>query len=80
MRHQEEKEKIEFFAHSATCKYCEGIVKMNRNIKTYELEPNNCYCFGCGQRYYCEVDNLTEFESQQWQQKNNMEFNNIVQD
>lgn len=61
---------IEFFGHSGTCVKCEdGIVKMKRRRDTFELDPNDCQCLGCGQSYFVEVKDIEEFEDRQWEQK-----------
>jgi hypothetical protein len=63
-------EKIEMFAHSADCRYCNGPVKMMRHMKTFELQPNNCSCLGCGQRYFVKIPGtIEEWELKQWRQK-----------
>ena len=63
-------EKIEMYAHSADCRYCNGVVKMFRDPKTMELQPNNCSCIQCGQRYFVVIPDCIEaFELQQWRQK-----------
>ena len=59
----------EMFAHSGKCNYCDGIVKMRRNEKTMLLEPKKCVCFGCGQRYFMEIKNISDWEQDQWAQK-----------
>ena len=70
VRVNEPPEKIEMVAHSGVCKYCEGIVKMMRDINIAKLQPNNCYCLFCGQRYYVEIPgSIGEWELNQWKQK-----------
>lgn len=65
-------EKIEMVAHSADCKYCNGIVKMMRDQITIKLQPDNCSCLMCGQRYYVEIEggDIDKWEAKQWDQKN----------
>lgn len=64
-------EKIEMVAHSAECRYCNGIVKMMRDPQSFELQPDNCSCLMCGQRYFVEIDvSIEEWERLQWYQKN----------
>ncbi len=61
---------ITFFAHSGKCTECDdGLVKMSRDPKTFELQPDNCLCLNCGQKYHVEVENLEKFEEDQWIQK-----------
>ncbi len=63
-------EKIEMMAHSADCRYCNGVVKMMRDPETFKLQPNNCQCLMCGQRYYVEITStIEEWELEQWRQK-----------
>jgi len=63
-------EKIEMVAHSADCRYCNGVVKMMRDPKTMKLQPDNCACLMCGQRYFVIIEDTIEaFELQQWRQK-----------
>lgn len=64
-------EKIEMVAHSAECRYCQGIVKMMRDMKTGRLQPDNCQCLLCGQRYFVEIQEIGEgeWELNQWRQK-----------
>jgi hypothetical protein len=73
LRVEEPPEKIEMVAHSADCRYCNGIVKMMRNRETLELQPDNCSCLGCGQRYYVEIlGDVEAWELKQWRQKGQM--------
>jgi hypothetical protein len=70
LRINEPPEKIEMFAHSADCRYCNGIVKMIRDSKSFKLQPGNCSCLCCGQRYYVEIKgSIEEWEIEQWRQK-----------
>jgi hypothetical protein len=63
-------EKIEMVAHSADCRYCNGPVKMMRHNRTFRLQPDNCSCLGCGQRYFVEIlGTIEEWELKQWRQK-----------
>jgi hypothetical protein len=63
-------EKIEMVAHSADCRYCNGPVKMMRHSRTFRLQPDNCLCLGCGQRYFVEIiGDIEEWELKQWRQK-----------
>lgn len=63
-------EKIEMVAHSADCSYCSGVVKMMRDIETGKLQPSNCSCLRCGQRYFVEIlGTVEEWELKQWRQK-----------
>lgn len=63
-------EKIEMLAHSGKCRYCGGVVKMMRDRTTAKLQPDNCQCLMCGQRYFVEIKgNITEWEIEQWEQK-----------
>jgi hypothetical protein len=63
-------EKIEMFAHSADCRYCNGVVKMMRDRETFKLQTDNCPCLMCGQRYFVEIsDTIEEWELKQWRQK-----------
>ncbi len=73
LRIEELPEKIEMVAHSADCRYCNGIVKMMRDDKTFELQQDNCRCLMCGQRYFVEIPgSVKEWELKQWQQKGQM--------
>lgn len=70
LRINEPSEKIEMFAHSGECKYCNGIVKMMRDFETFKLQPDNCQCLLCGQRYFVEIiGSIEEWELNQWKQK-----------
>lgn len=70
IRISEQSEKIEMVAHSADCRYCNGIVKMMRDNRTFKLQSDNCSCLMCGQRYYVEIfDTIEEWELNQWKQK-----------
>ena len=63
-------EKIEMAAHFAECRYCNGIVKMMRDSETFRLQPYNCLCLMCGQKYYVEIlGTVEDWELKQWQQK-----------
>lgn len=63
-------EKIEMYAHSADCRYCNGVVKMFRDPETMKLQPDRCSCLLCGQRYFVEiVGTIQEWELKQWRQK-----------
>ncbi len=63
-------EKIDMVAHSADCRYCNGVVKMMRDRETFGLQPNNCSCLMCGQRYFVEISgSIEEWELKQWRQK-----------
>lgn len=63
-------EKIEMVAHSAECGHCKGIVKMMRDMKTGRLQPDNCQCLLCGQRYFVEIQgDILQWELNQWRQK-----------
>lgn len=63
-------EKIDMYAHSGVCRYCEGIVKMMRDPSTFKLQPNNCQCLFCGQPYYVEIPgSIEDWELNQWKQK-----------
>lgn len=73
LRVNEPSEEIEMVAHSGVCKYCEGIVKMMRDLKTAKLQPDNCHCLLCGQRYYVDIkDSISEWELNQWEQKGSL--------
>lgn len=66
-------EKIEMIAHSGVCRYCQGIVKMKRDMDTGALKPDDCWCLLCGQRYYVEIEgDINEWELNQWRQKAQM--------
>ena len=70
IRVNEPPEIIEMVAHSGECKYCEGVVKMMRDMKTAALQPDNCFCLMCGQRYFVEIKgSIAEWEVEQWRQK-----------
>ena len=70
LRIKEPPEEIEMVAHSADCRYCNGVVKMMRDDKTFKLQPDNCSCFGCGQRYFVRISGtIEEWELKQWRQK-----------
>ena len=71
MRINEKPVKLDaMFAHQADCHFCDtGIVKMSRNRETLELEPHNCWCLLCGQRYYMDIEDLKEFDDRQGHQK-----------
>ncbi len=70
LRVDEPPEKIDMVAHSAECMYCEGIVKMMRDMNTAKLQPDNCQCLLCGQRYFVEIKgDIGEWELNQWRQK-----------
>jgi hypothetical protein len=62
-----------FFGHSGECKYCGGIVKMQRSKEApYLLNPEACWCLKCGQAYTVRVpkgESITEFDSRQWGEK-----------
>lgn len=80
-RHKEPPEKIVLHGHQGECRYCyaggdenaPGIVKMPRKPDTLELQPNSCWCLGCGQHYYIELkenETIEEWEENQWREKN----------
>lgn len=70
LRIEQSPEKIEMVAHSGVCKYCDGVVKMMRDPKTFKLQPDNCSCLCCGQRYFVEIKgSIEEWEIEQWRQK-----------
>lgn len=70
IRVNEPSEEIEMVAHSGVCKYCGGIVKMMRDTATFKLQPDNCHCLLCGQRYHVDVKgSIHEWELRQWGQK-----------
>lgn len=70
LRIKEPPEEIEMIAHSADCRYCNGVVKMMRDDKTFKLQPDNCRCLMCGQSYFVKiVGSIEEWELQQWRQK-----------
>lgn len=70
LRIGEPSENIEMVAHSAECRYCNGIVKMMRDNITFQLQPDNCSCLKCGQRYYVKIEgSIEEWELNQWRQK-----------
>jgi len=70
VRIEESPEKIEMVAHSGVCRYCKGIVKMMRDMKTARLQPDNCQCLLCGQRYFVGIEgDVGEWELNQWRQK-----------
>lgn len=80
LRINEPPEKIEMVAHSGECRYCNGIVKMIRDMETGKLQPNNCSCLMCGQRYYVEIPegDINKWEVEQWKQKASLEdINNL---
>lgn len=63
-------EEIEMVAHSGECKYCGGIVKMMRDMKTAKLQPDNCQCLLCGQKYFVNIKgDIHKWEIEQWRQK-----------
>ena len=76
-RHDFPAEKITFHAFQGQCRYCAdeaddpGIVAMRRNPDTLVLEPEHCWCLGCGQRYYVRVADLPTWEREQRLQKAN---------
>ena len=70
IRVNESPERIEMVAHSGECKYCGGVVKMMRDWDTAKLQPDNCHCLMCGQRYFVEINgSIKEWEIKQWMQK-----------
>ena len=70
LRIDESPEEIEMVAHSAECRYCNGMVKMMRDPETFKLQPHKCCCLMCGQRYYVEIPGtIEEWELKQWKQK-----------
>lgn len=70
VRIEEPSEQIEMYAHSADCRYCNGVVKMFRDPVTMRLQPDNCSCLMCGQRYFVVIsDTIETFELEQWRQK-----------
>ena len=73
MRYLKEPEQLmEFKGHKGECRYCEdGLVKMGRNRETFDLEPNNCFCLLCGQRYYYVYPEKTleELDMRLWEEK-----------
>lgn len=70
LRVNEPAEEIEMVAHSGVCTYCEGVVKMMRDLKTAKLQPDKCYCLFCGQRYFVTIKgSIDEWELNQWRQK-----------
>ena len=65
-------EKIELVAHSADCRYCDGIVKMPRDGKG-KLQPDKCWCLLCGQHYFVEINEpIDQWEYRQWKQKSEL--------
>lgn len=72
MRIHEPREKLEGFrGHRGTCVHCKKPVFMLRMQEVpFTIKPDNCYCIGCGQRYFVETNlSLQEFEYLQWKQK-----------
>lgn len=70
VRVYEPPEKIEMVAHSAECRHCHGIVKMKRDMGTGRLQPDDCICLLCGQRYFVEIEgDIYQWELNQWKQK-----------
>lgn len=70
VRFKEPPEKIEMTAHSGECRYCGGMVKMGRDPSTGGLQPANCSCLLCGQRYFVEIKgSIKEWDIEQWKQK-----------
>jgi len=33
------------------------------------LEPDQCWCLSCGQRYFMEIENIMKWQLDQWDQK-----------
>lgn len=63
-------EKLELMtAHQGICRHCSGPVKMERDQKTLDLLPDQCWCFACGQHYYMEIKDIKAWEKEQWEQK-----------
>lgn len=64
-------EAITFTAHDASCPHCGGPVKMPRDPQTMELQPTECRCLFCAQRYHVVLDTETigEWEARQWREK-----------
>lgn len=70
VRIDKEPEEIEMVAWSADCRYCGGVVKMYRDPVTMKIQPDNCSCLMCGQRYFVKVkEDIESFELKQWRQK-----------
>jgi len=56
------------YAHKGKCHYCEQeAVKMP--VIESKLDPKNCWCLFCGQRYYMEIEDLNKWAIEQWKQK-----------
>jgi hypothetical protein len=55
--------------HKGECGHCGNIVKMLRDKKDYHLIPSQCFCIGCGQSYHMIIENIDEWEIEQWAQK-----------
>lgn len=70
----------EMHAHRGVCtkQGCKGIVKMARNMRTFELDPNDCFCYKCGSKYYMLIDDIEKWELEQWEQKEKENESNTV--
>jgi len=66
----------EMHGHTGVCELCEGPVKMKRNHLTLQLEPEHCWCLQCGQIYQMHIDNIVEWEAEQWKQKSENDTEN----
>lgn len=56
-------------AHAAVCLKCDGgVVKMARNSNG-DLNPDHVWCLKCGQAYFMKIENLKDWEAEQWEQK-----------
>jgi hypothetical protein len=66
---QPPEELASMYAHKGTCVHCGGMVKMLRDSKTGKINPDQCFCFGCGQHYYMLIDDIENWEKTQWEQK-----------
>lgn len=70
LRHEEPVELLPSMeGHCGTCRHCGGVVKMRRSHEDGSLLPEQCHCFGCGQRYRMEVIDIEAWEADQWLQK-----------
>lgn len=61
---------LEMRAHCGSCAHCGGTIKMERfSTRPYALRPDRCRCWKCGQSYFMEIENIDEWELEQWKQK-----------
>jgi hypothetical protein len=64
-RRGEAREAIKKFKEfTSTCHYCGWLVMMkSEEAPPYRPRPDDCWCLGCGQRYFCAVSLAEEKSS-----------------